>query len=201
MPIHVGRSEGGARSQDVHPAHRAGAPEEDQAVGRLRQGGRAAARRHRAADQIQIVRSPSWPVARHPRKKASQHRAMRPTWEGHLRLSLVTCPVALYTRHRARRRRALPPDQSRHQQPHPHADRRCRHRRAGRALGPGEGLRGLQEQVRAVRPGRARRGEARTRRAPSTSRSSSMPPASTASTGTSPTISRPPARPASRPSR
>ena len=24
-------------------------------------------------------------------------RAMRPTWEGHLRLSLVTCPVALYT--------------------------------------------------------------------------------------------------------
>ena len=29
--------------------------------------------------------------------KASQHKAMRPTWEGHLRLSLVTCPVALYT--------------------------------------------------------------------------------------------------------
>ncbi len=26
-----------------------------------------------------------------------QNRAMRPTWEGHLRLSLVTCPVALYT--------------------------------------------------------------------------------------------------------
>ena len=22
---------------------------------------------------------------------------MRPTWEGHLKLSLVTCPVALYT--------------------------------------------------------------------------------------------------------
>src|SRR5262249_41979804 len=31
----------------------------------------------------------------HPR--SSQRRAMRPTWEGHLRLSLVTCPVALYT--------------------------------------------------------------------------------------------------------
>lgn len=30
-------------------------------------------------------------------KKASQHKAMRPTWEGHLRLSLVTCPVALYS--------------------------------------------------------------------------------------------------------
>src|SRR5712671_6316811 len=29
--------------------------------------------------------------------KANQHKAMRPTWEGHLRLSLVTCPVALYT--------------------------------------------------------------------------------------------------------
>lgn len=27
----------------------------------------------------------------------SQKRAMRPTWEGHLKLSLVTCPVALYT--------------------------------------------------------------------------------------------------------
>ena len=29
--------------------------------------------------------------------KAPQNRAMRPTWEGHLRLSLVTCPVSLYT--------------------------------------------------------------------------------------------------------
>jgi DNA end-binding protein Ku len=28
---------------------------------------------------------------------SSQKRAMRPTWEGHLRLSLVTCPVALYS--------------------------------------------------------------------------------------------------------
>ena len=27
----------------------------------------------------------------------NQHKALRPTWEGHLRLSLVTCPVALYT--------------------------------------------------------------------------------------------------------
>ena len=31
------------------------------------------------------------------RNGGSQKRAMRPTWEGHLRLSLVTCPVALYT--------------------------------------------------------------------------------------------------------
>ncbi|MBY0319009.1 MAG: Ku protein [Reyranella sp.] len=28
---------------------------------------------------------------------SAQKRAMRPTWEGHLKLSLVTCPVALYT--------------------------------------------------------------------------------------------------------
>jgi DNA end-binding protein Ku len=27
----------------------------------------------------------------------AQRKAMRPSWEGHLRLSLVTCPVALYT--------------------------------------------------------------------------------------------------------
>src|SRR5260370_25919755 len=30
-------------------------------------------------------------------RRASQHKALRPTWEGHLRLSLVTCPVALYS--------------------------------------------------------------------------------------------------------
>ena len=29
--------------------------------------------------------------------KATQHKGLRPTWEGHLRLSLVTCPVALYS--------------------------------------------------------------------------------------------------------
>src|SRR6266481_7066270 len=31
------------------------------------------------------------------KSKGTQHKAMRPTWEGHLRLSLVTCPVSLYT--------------------------------------------------------------------------------------------------------
>jgi DNA end-binding protein Ku len=30
-------------------------------------------------------------------KSNGQHKGHRPTWEGHLRLSLVTCPVALYT--------------------------------------------------------------------------------------------------------
>ncbi|WP_421995727.1 Ku protein [Reyranella sp.] len=29
--------------------------------------------------------------------KRTKHKGMRPTWEGHLRLSLVTCPVSLYT--------------------------------------------------------------------------------------------------------
>ena len=31
------------------------------------------------------------------RSASAKHKALRPTWEGHLRLSLVTCPVALYT--------------------------------------------------------------------------------------------------------
>ena len=30
-------------------------------------------------------------------RSSSQHKSLRPTWEGHLRLSLVTCPVALYS--------------------------------------------------------------------------------------------------------
>ena len=34
---------------------------------------------------------------RKTRNDRAQKRAMRPTWEGHLKLSLVTCPVALYT--------------------------------------------------------------------------------------------------------
>ena len=36
-------------------------------------------------------------MARGKKRAAAQHRGHRPTWEGHLRLSLVTCPVALYT--------------------------------------------------------------------------------------------------------
>jgi DNA end-binding protein Ku len=32
-----------------------------------------------------------------PHSGSAKHKALRPTWEGHLRLSLVTCPVALYT--------------------------------------------------------------------------------------------------------
>jgi DNA end-binding protein Ku len=38
--------------------------------------------------------APSKSAASH---HASGHKSLRPTWEGHLRLSLVTCPVALYT--------------------------------------------------------------------------------------------------------
>src|SRR4030088_2483666 len=36
-------------------------------------------------------------MAKAKQHKATQHKAMRPTWEGHLRLSLVTCPEPLYT--------------------------------------------------------------------------------------------------------
>jgi DNA end-binding protein Ku len=32
-----------------------------------------------------------------PPPEVGKRRALRPSWEGHLRLSLVTCPVALYT--------------------------------------------------------------------------------------------------------
>ena len=32
-----------------------------------------------------------------PKHAPSSHKSLRPTWEGHLRLSLVTCPVALYS--------------------------------------------------------------------------------------------------------
>jgi len=35
--------------------------------------------------------------AAHPKRAPAQHKSLRPTWEGHLRLSLVTCPVALYS--------------------------------------------------------------------------------------------------------
>ncbi len=37
------------------------------------------------------------PTTSHSRPASSGHKALRPTWEGHLRLSLVTCPVALYS--------------------------------------------------------------------------------------------------------
>ena len=57
--------EGGPRSREVHHPHRAGASEEEQAVGDLRQVGDAAAHGHRTPHQIQIaqieiVRTP-WP--------------------------------------------------------------------------------------------------------------------------------------------
>ena len=99
-----------------------------------------------------------------PRYDAKQHNrstAMRPTWEGHLRLSLVTCPVALYT---ATERTA----DVHFNLINPKTNNRIRMQTVdagtgdvGRSRRPGEGLRGRQEQVRAARQGRARRGEAR----------------------------------------
>ena len=109
------------------------------------------------------------------KSKSTQHKADATDLGGPSAALAGDLPGGALHRHRAHRRRAFQHDQSQDQQPHPHADRRCRHRRRGRALRPGAGLRGLQEQVRAVRQGRARCGEARIRRASSTSRSSSTP--------------------------
>ena len=59
--------------------------------------------------------------------------AVRPSWEGHLRLSLVTCPVALYPAtseaETVRFNLINPADR----QPHQDEDGRRRHRRGGLA--------------------------------------------------------------------
>lgn len=44
-----------------------------------------------------MARKPASKRAAHPKRATGQHKSLRPTWEGHLRLSLVTCPVALYS--------------------------------------------------------------------------------------------------------
>ena len=69
--------------------------------------------------------------------------AQRPIWRGHLRLALVSCPVALIARI-ARitiADAALQPDQPRHREPDPAADGGCGDRRGGRAARFDEGLR------------------------------------------------------------
>src|SRR5260370_1232779 len=43
------------------------------------------------------ARKPASKRTAHPKRAPAQHKSLRPTWEGHLRLSLVTCPVALYS--------------------------------------------------------------------------------------------------------
>lgn len=44
-----------------------------------------------------MARKPAAKRSAHPKRATGQHKSLRPTWEGHLRLSLVTCPVALYS--------------------------------------------------------------------------------------------------------
>ena len=90
--------EGRARSEELHGAHRAGAAEEAASRG---SDYAKSARPLRAAIEKLVKSEPRHPTCegRHHAgaTRWPQHKAMRPTWEGHLRLSLVTCPVALYS--------------------------------------------------------------------------------------------------------
>jgi non-homologous end joining protein Ku len=45
----------------------------------------------------------------------------RPFWKGYLKLSLVSCPIALYTATSPERARRLPADQQENRQPPPSA--------------------------------------------------------------------------------
>ena len=55
--------------------------------------------------------------------------APRANWKGFLRLSLVTCPVALYPGDLGIREGQLQPDQPQDRAPHQIRQGRCRHRR------------------------------------------------------------------------
>jgi len=56
----------------------------------------AHARTHRPANSNEPPRKSRGHSNGHGRSSGG-HKSLRPTWEGHLRLSLVTCPVALYS--------------------------------------------------------------------------------------------------------
>ena len=55
--------------------------------------------------------------------------AERPIWRGHLRLALVSCPVALYSARHDRGRSALPLHQPEDRQPRADGHARCGDRR------------------------------------------------------------------------
>ena len=134
-----------------------------------------------------------------PMAERHERKAMRPTWEGHLRLSLVTCPVALYT---ATERSA----DVHFNLINPKTNNRIRMQTVdagtGEAVERGDLVKGFEvaknkyvlldkEELDAVKLESTRIIDIE---------EFVPPPRSTASTGTSPTISRRPARPASRPS-
>ena len=66
--------------------------------------------------------------------------APRASWKGYLKLSLVSCPVRLYPATSAERAHQLQPAAQGHPQPDQHEAGRSR-ARAGRAVGPRQGLR------------------------------------------------------------
>ena len=79
--------------------------------------------------------------------------APRPYWKGYLKLSLVSCPIALHTGDQRRRAHRVPPDQQADRQPVAPATCRRSHPRAGRERRQGARLRIRQGRVH---PGRGR---------------------------------------------
>ena len=73
-------------------------------------------------------RWPRW----HPQPKEISMAPARPYWKGYLKLSLVSCPIALYTGTSVDRAGLVPPDQQEDRQPPAPAAGRRGHPRAGR---------------------------------------------------------------------
>ena len=84
--------------------------------------------------------------------------APRAYWKGYLRLSLVSCPIALLPGDLRARKSQLPSDQPRDRQPHPLPQGRCRDRRGspdrqiikGYEVAKGEYLEITDEEIEAV---------------------------------------------------
>ncbi len=82
--------------------------------------------------------------------------APRANWKGFLRLSLVTCPVALYPATSDTEKVSLQPDQPQDRPPHQIRQGRRRHRRGGRQRGHHQGLQGRHRHLHRGDEGRAR---------------------------------------------
>ena len=87
--------------------------------------------------------------------------APRAYWKGSLKLSLVTCPIALYPASTQAEKNAFPPDQHQDRPPAEAADGRRADRSGRRQGSQGQGLRTLEGKVCRDRGRRARRREAR----------------------------------------
>ena len=82
--------------------------------------------------------------------------APRANWKGFLRLSLVTCPVALYPATSESEKVSLQPDQPQDRPPHQIRQGRRRHRRGSRQRRHHEGLQGRHRHLHRGDEGRAR---------------------------------------------